>query len=173
MFPALFSWFWAALSLLAAIHVRKRLKSRFLTAALLAGLALNALAGLANGLAITANGLKMPVERITEEGWASAPKVLCDEGDEKGVACRTLSLPLVVLDWFRPDDIHRDVGPEDDVNLRWLGDRYPLRFCERSTVYSLGDAFAAIGWMILTPALALWSAARLLRRFRKRKDAPY
>lgn len=172
MFPALFSWFWAALSLLAAVHARKRLKSRLLKAALLAGLALNAFAGVANGLVITANGLKMPVERITEERWAAAPKILCDEGDESGVACRTLSLPLVVLDRFRPDDIHRDVGPDDDVNLRWLGDRYPLRFCERSTVYSLGDAFAAIGWMILAPALLLRGAAAAARALLRRAREP-
>jgi hypothetical protein len=175
MFPMLFSWAWALLCAALAISVWKRSRRPLFRMLLIAGLSFNVLAGLANGLVITANGLHMPVEKAASERMATAPRILCDEGDEDGLVCKTLSVPLVVIDFFRPKDIHKDVGPDDEVRLRWLDDRFPLRFCERSTIYSLGDAFAVIGWSILLPALVCAFLARLIRgirRIAKRSNPP-
>jgi hypothetical protein len=163
MFPALFSWFWAALSLSAAILAWKRLRPVMRTL-VCAGAVLNGLAGAANGLVITANGFKMPVESVPLDAWDEAPAFLCEKGDEDGLACAALSFPLVVLDRLRPDDIHHHVGEGESPALAWLDDRNPLRFCERSTVYSIGDALAAFGWFILAIAGSLWALLGLIRR---------
>lgn len=171
MLPAAFSWFWAALFLWAVFLVRKRLRRSFLRAMILLGLALNVLAGAANGLVIAANGLKMPVETVTSRQWEEAPTFLYDDGDENSLVCRALLLPFGVIDHVRPDDIHLPVGDEERPALAWLDDRHPIRFCERSSVYSLGDALAAVGIAVLMLAGFLLPFAWLARRLRRTPSA--
>lgn len=175
-FPTLFCWVWMTFSLgvlwLAARKLKNRPIARFL---FVAGAVLNAAAGLSNGLVMTLNGFRMPVEHVAD--WRGAPEVLSGEGDAESCLCRMIQLiePQTVPG-VDPKDVHWNLpprpprppdgaptpptpsAPRPTVRLAFLDDRHPFILCEQATAVSKGDILFALGtplWLSALPLLIL------------------
>jgi hypothetical protein len=189
MISTLFGWFWLAANLAVAYFA---LTSRlgWLTRSLIVGGAiLGAAAGLANGLVMTVNGFRMPVD--TEAGnWDGAPRLLDDPAHHERFYCR------IYRGFDAPDGTWRPYGGDHDApkmpwprpsgaggaetgpppaptlpppppKLAFLDDRHPMVVCGEHTLFSKGDVMGALGAMLMAPGIALLVLNLLRRKLRR------
>lgn len=174
---AVFCWAWVACSLsvmwIALVSLRLGLTQWLIVGASM----LNAAAGVSNGLVMTANGMRMPVEPVYD--WAAAPSFLDGPSDRQGRLCRTIR---GTDDAIMPttETTHYDVPTPHFVRGRILphakpprfaalDDRHGVRICGAQTVYSKGDMMGFIGTVILgIPGLILFGLGFLWRKIRRK-----
>ena len=147
MFRTFFSWFWMLLNLgvlwFLLLKVRNSIPKALLTICLM----LNVAAGLCNGLVMTANGCRMPVEEI--ENWDDAPKFFEKPGVFQGWAKRGLGAfdPKERSDGS--DGVHWSVptsGPASrSVHFAFLDDRHPFIVAGTHQTFSVGDILFMLG----------------------------
>lgn len=179
---ALFCWAWfiASLSVIWLALTRLRLG---LTQSLIVGAALlNAAAGVANGLVMTANGMRMPVEPVYDDG--SEPAFLDGASDRQGAFCRLLVETDDAVTPVNDTITHYDVPaphiirgriswPEEAPRFAALDDRHGIRICGERAVYSKGDMMGFIGTFVLgVPGMLLLSLGFLWRKIRRKRSAP-
>jgi len=177
---ALLCWAWVVCSLsvawIALISLRLGLTQWLIVGASM----LNAAAGVSNGLVMTANGMKMPVEPIYD--WESAPSFLDGESDRKGRFCRTIrGADEAVMPSSDDGTTHFDVPSPHVIQgkrivphakpprFAVLDDRHGARICGAETVYSKGDMMGFIGTAILgIPGLILFGLGFVWRKIRRK-----
>lgn len=176
---ALFCWAWciASSSVIWLGLTRLRLG---LTQSLIVGAALlNAAAGVANGLVMTSNGMRMPVEPVYDDG--SEPAFLDSASDRQGAFCRLLVQTDDAVTPVNDTITHYDVPaphiirgriswPEETPHFAVLDDRHGIRICGERAVYSKGDMMGFIGTFVLgVPGMLLLSLGVLWRKIRRKR----
>jgi hypothetical protein len=177
---ALLCWAWVICSLSACWIALTRLRLG-LTQWLIVGAAmLNAAAGVANGLVMTANGMRMPVEPVYD--WDRAPSFLGSPADRRGAFCRMVVTTDDAVAPVTDMSVHYDVPVPHLVRGRipvltetprfaFLDDRHGVRICGEDAIYSKGDMMGFIGSVFLgIPGLILliigWIWRKIFRRTR-------
>jgi len=144
---------------------------------------LNAAAGVSNGLVMTANGMKMPVEPVHD--WSSTPAFFDSESDRSGRFCRLIRgadeavMPTpestTHFEVPTPHFVHgkRIVPHEKAPRFAVLDDRHGIRVCNADMVYSKGDVMGFIGTVMLgIPACLLLIIGFLWRKIFRKQNRP-
>lgn len=180
---ALLCWVWVVVSLsvawIALVSLRLGLTQWLFVGAAL----LNAAAGVSNGLVMTANGMKMPVEPVRD--WSSAPSFLDSESDRGGRFCRLIRGTDQAVMPSSDGTTHFDVPTPHFVRgkkivphvkpprFAVLDDRHGIRVCGADMVYSKGDVLGFLGTIVLgVPAVTLLILGFLWRKIRGNKRPP-
>jgi len=177
---ALLCWVWVVCSLSVAWIALTSLPLGLTQWLIVGGAFLNAAAGVSNGLVMTANGMKMPVEPVYD--WGSAPAFLDSESDRKGRICRIVrGTDEAVMPSSDDGTTHFDVPTphfvqgkkivlhEKPPRFAVLDDRHGVRICGADTVYSKGDMMGFLGTVILgVPGLCLLVLGFLWRKIRRK-----
>lgn len=181
---AVFCWGWVLFSLSFGWLALTRVRLGLVQALLVGGAMLNAAAGVANGLVMTANGGRMPVETVSD--WSRAPAFLDGHDPLTEAACSLLVTTDETLKPEADDDMHVDAPLPHIVRFGGspkrpsarpptfaaLDDREGVTVCGAPIVYSKGDALGFMGscfWALGVPLLLLRT---LWRRVRRKAKAP-
>jgi hypothetical protein len=177
---ALFCWGWVVCSLsvmwIALVSLRLGLTQCLIVGATM----LNAAAGICNGLVMTANGMQMPVEPVSD--WNRAPAFFDDPSDRGGRVCRMIrGADEAVMPSSGDGTTHFDVPTPHFVRgkrilphakpprFAFLDDRHGVCVCGADTVYSVGDMMGFIGTVFLgVPGFALLTLGFLWRKIRRK-----
>jgi len=176
---AVFCWGWVLLSLSLGWLALTRVRLGFVQALLVGGAMLNAAAGVANGLVMTANGGRMPVETVAD--WSDTPSFLGGDGPVTTCLCEMLITTDETLKPRSDDDMHVDVPlphvyhpdaprpsrPRKPPTFAVLDDREGVRVCGTPIILSKGDMMGFLGsclWALGVPLLVLRSFWRFFRR---------
>jgi hypothetical protein len=176
---ALLCWVWVVCSLsvawIALASLRLGPTQWFIVGAAI----LNAAAGVSNGLVMTANGMKMPVEPVDD--WSSAPSFLDDESDRHGRICRMIRgadeavMPsgdgMTHFEVPTPHFVRgkKIIPHEKPPRFAVLDDRHGIRVCGADMVYSKGDVMGFIGTVLLgVPGCILLALGFLWRKIRRK-----
>jgi|GEM_PF-2119388 len=181
---ALFCWAWVVASAgvlwIGLVSLRLGLTQWLVTGAAM----LNMAAGVANGLVMTANGMRMPVEPVRD--WDSAPAFFDSESDRKGRFCRMIrGADEAVMPSSEGETTHfavptphfvqgkRIVHHAKPPRFAVLDDRHGIRICGADTVYSKGDVLGFLGTVVIgVPAAILLILGFLWRKIRGNKRPP-
>lgn len=192
MISTFFGWFWLIANL-AVLYLALTRPLNFLVRSFIVGGAiLGAAAGLANGLVMTVNGFRMPVESHAVD-WRSAPRFLNAPEHLDRLYCRVYRAWDPPPDPWKPDGVHIDVPPPSPPEpppasgptveppkakpfrpkLAFLDDRHPFVVCGEHTHLSKGDVMGFLGVALMLPGLVVVFLGLVWRRvFRKTKPAP-
>lgn len=178
---ALLCWAWVLCGLSAAWIALTKLRLGLTQWLIVGASLLNAAAGVSNGLVMTANGMRMPVEPVY--GWGGTPSFLDSPSDRQGAFCRMLVKTDDAVTPVTDTTVHYDVPsphivrgtipfPRETPRFAALDDRHGVRICGEHTVYSKGDMMGFIGTAFLgIPGLVLLVLGFLWRKiFGKRSD---
>lgn len=113
-----------------------------------------------NILAVRLNGNQMPV---IEDGldWDGAPSIPVPDAVNEVVFEKYL--PTAQKTMLLTEKVHRFVKPHeiDDVRLKFLVDRFPVKIGGNRSIYSIGDVFIAFGMaLFFVGILPIWLIAR-------------
>lgn len=180
MISTLFGWFWLIANL-AALAFALASKRNFLTRSLLVGGALlGAAGGLANGLVMSLNGFRMPVESGLD--WSGAPEFLSDPEDVGRFYCRAFSDLDPPADPWKSHGVHIDVPspsakatgdkPPFKPRLAFLDDRHPYVICGEPTILSKGDIMGGLGGVLIIPGFLLALIGFLWRKILRKQKRP-
>lgn len=187
MISTLFGWFWLVANL-AVLYVALARRLGYLVRSFIVGGAiLGATAGLSNGLVMTVNGFRMPVD--TEAGdWDGAPRLFDGPTHQARFYCRAYRA------FDAPDEPWRPYGGDHDApklpwpeppgssepapappptrppprpKLAFLDDRHPMVVCGEHTLFSKGDMLGAIGAALMVPGIGLLLLSLLWRKLRR------
>ena len=179
---ALLCWAWVICSLSVAWIAFSKLRFGPAQCLLLGASFMNATAGVANGLVMTANGMRMPVERI--EDWAAAPAFLDSPSGQRTFICRLFTKADGALTPRADNVVHFDVPrpwlfdgtsgpPAKPPHFAFLDDRHGIRVCGQRTVFSKGDLVGFFGTVFLgIPGIILLILGFLRRKIRRKPRAP-
>lgn len=179
---ALLCWAWVVCSLGVTWIALSSMKLGLTQCLLVGASLLNAAAGVSNGLVMTANGMRMPVEPTDD--WDRTPAFLDDPSDRHGRICRLIrGADDAVMPASGDGTTHFEVPTPHFVQgkrivvhptpprFASLDDRHSVRICGAQMVYSKGDMMGFLGTVVLgVPACALLVLGFLWRKiFRNRK----
>lgn len=176
MISTLFGWFWLTANLAVLYLALTRQLNFVIRSFIAAGAILGAAAGLANGLVMTANGFRMPVESHGID-WESAPRFLNGPEHLDRFYCRVYRAWDPPPDPWRSDGVHFEVPPPQPPprsettsaagsppppqpaeplrpKLAVLDDRHPFVVCGEHTYLSKGDIMGFLGVALMLPGLA-------------------
>ncbi|HJV32967.1 MAG TPA: hypothetical protein VJ694_02980 [Patescibacteria group bacterium] len=182
MISAIFGWFWLIANLAVAWLALTRRLHFFVRSLIVGGALLGAAAGLCNGLVMTVNGWRMPVESGID--WGSAPQLFSDPEDVDSLFCRGYRAFDPPDDPWESHSVHVDVPPSTPPpppgtppeetarpyrpRLAFLDDRHPIVMCGETTLFSKGDIMGALGAVLMLPGLGLLLFGFAWRKIRRK-----
>ncbi len=186
MISALFGWFWLIANLAVVWLALTRKLNPIARSLVVGGALLGASAGLANGLVMTVNGWRMPVESHGID-WGAVPVFLSGPEHTERFYCWAFTEYAPVPDPWKPHGIHIEVPPPIETppsgaadappagtpepfrpKLAFLDDRHGFVICGEHTILSKGDVMGVLGVVLMLPGLLLvflgWTWRKLRRK---------
>lgn len=187
MISTLFGWFWLIANLAVAWLALTRRPNYLIRSFIVGGAILGMAAGLCNGLVMTVNGWRMPVESGVVD-WERTPHFLNGPEHEGRFYCRAYRMWDPPPDPWNPNGLHVEVPPtRSDApsstdapslpkpftpKLAFLDDRHPYAVCGEQTLFSKGDMMGLLGGLLMAVGLTLLFLTIVWRKIRcKRKPA--